>query len=114
MYYVSIDKNDSNKLSYYCRNCGDIDDAATNQEIQCVLNTNLKQEEQKYQHIINKYIKLDPTIPRIQTIPCPNENCGSNKPEDDAAHQPREVIYVRYDSKNLKYAYMCCVCNQSW
>lgn len=114
MYYVSIDKNDSNKLSYYCRNCGDIDDAATNQEIQCVLNTNLKQEEQKYQHIINKYIKLDPTIPRIQTVPCPNENCPSNKHEDNAEYQPREVIYVRYDSKNLKYAYMCCVCNQSW
>ena len=114
MYYVSINEKDSNKLEYYCRNCGDIDNASTNQEIQCVLNTSLKQEEQKFQHIINKYMKLDPTFPRIYTIPCPNENCGSNKSDDDKEYQPREVIYIRYDNKNLKYVYMCCVCNQTW
>lgn len=114
MYYVSIHPNNTNALSYYCRNCGDIDDATTNQEIQCVLTTNLKNDESKFQHIINKYIKLDPTIPRIYTIPCPNEFCATNKSEDDKEHQPREVIYIRYDSKNLKYVYMCCICNQSW
>lgn len=114
MYYISIDEKDTNKLTYYCRKCGDIDDAATNQEIQCVLNTNLKKEEQKFQHIMNKYIKLDPTLPRIHNIPCPNEHCESNKSEDDKDHKQREVIYIRYDNNNLKYIYMCCICNQTW
>ena len=114
MYYISINAKNSNSLSYYCRNCGDVDEVTTNQEIQCVLNTSLKNDESKYRHIINKYIKLDPTIPRIYTIPCPNENCPTNKPEDDSEHKPREVIYIRYDTKNLKYVYMCCICNQSW
>ena len=114
MYYVSINEKDTNQLEYYCRNCGDIDDASTNQEIQCVLNTNLKHEEQKFQHIVNKYMKLDPTLPRIYTIPCSNDQCPTNKGEDDKDYQPREVIYVRYDNKNLKYVYMCCVCNQTW
>jgi hypothetical protein len=31
---------------------------------------------------------------------------------DDAV--PREVIYLRYDDINMKYIYLCAVCNTIW
>jgi len=113
MYYIMIDAKDSNKLSYYCRNCGDVDNEETNQEIHCVLNTQLKREEQNVHHTLNKYISLDPTLPRIYHIPCPNEQCTTNSTDKDK-QTSREIIYLRYDEKNLKYLYLCSTCNHSW
>ena len=60
-------------------------------------------------HIINKYTKLDPTLPRINTILCPNPNCTTNT--DDT---PREIIYIRYDDTNMKYVYLCSTCDTVW
>jgi DNA-directed RNA polymerase subunit M/transcription elongation factor TFIIS len=113
MYYITLDPQDSNKLTYYCRNCGDVDNEETTQEIHCVLNTTMKRDDQKFHHIVNKYIKLDPTLPRIYTIPCPNESCSSNATDEKSA-SAREILYLRYDEQNLKYLYMCAVCNYTW
>lgn len=43
MLYISIDENDTNKLIYYCRNCGEKDESITDEGV-CVLNTQLKKE----------------------------------------------------------------------
>ena len=59
---------------------------------------------------INSYTKLDPTLPRINTIKCPNSNCKSNTDDDEK----REVIYIRYDDINIKYMYLCAVCDTTW
>jgi aspartate carbamoyltransferase regulatory subunit len=77
------------------------------------LNTQLKREDQKFHHIVNRYVKLDPTLPRVYNIPCPNENCTTNAVEDDE-RSAREILYIRYDENNLKYLYMCTTCNQTW
>jgi DNA-directed RNA polymerase subunit M/transcription elongation factor TFIIS len=114
MYYISIDTKDPNKLSYYCRNCGDIDNEEENGEINTILNTQFKKSEQTFQHILNKYTKLDPTLPRIYNVPCPNEGCATNAEEGDKNKKDREVLYVRYDEDKLKYLYMCTVCNHTW
>lgn len=109
MLYISIDENDTNKLIYYCRNCGEKDESITDEGV-CVLNTQLKKGEQKFNHIINKYTKLDPTLPRIYNIKCPNGACKSNV--HDKGHP--EVIYIRYDDNNLKYLYLCSECDNIW
>lgn len=105
---------------------------------------------------------MDPTLPRINNIKCPNSQCGSNPSVADAAAvirmkqrprahdvgsgageeeeqyedvddgaldgaqdagnftfstrepEPREVIYIRYDEMNMKYVYMCAVCDTVW
>ena len=113
MYYISIDARDSNKLAHYCRNCGDIDNDESNTEVQYVLNTRLKKEQKKFHHIINKFTKLDPTLPRVHTLPCPNEACSTNA-TDEADRTSRDVLYIRYDEENLKYLYMCTTCNHTW
>lgn len=112
MLYIGIDAKDSNKLTYYCRNCGTIDDIIT-QEGHCVLNTNLKQGEQKFNHIINQYTKLDPTLPRIYTMKCPNESCVTNA-TGEKEKKKAEVIYMRYDDSNMRYVYMCVDCDAIW
>jgi DNA-directed RNA polymerase subunit M/transcription elongation factor TFIIS len=108
MYYISIDPNDSNKLVYYCRNCGNTDSSisATNVTVSKV---QLKKSEQEFSHIINKYTKLDPTLPRVNKVLCPNSDCLTNT-ED----KPREIIYIRYDDQNMKYVYLCSTCNTVW
>lgn len=109
MYYISINEENNNELSYYCRNCGFIDESLASENI-CVLNTQIQQGEQKYNHIINEYTKLDPTLPRIYNMTCPNASCKSNS--DDKTKS--EILYIRYDQENMKYLYMCTHCDNVW
>ena len=110
MYYIRISSEDENVLIYYCRNCGHEDTELTKNNI-CVSKTQLKKSEQKYNHIINEYTKLDPTLPRINTIKCPNSDCASNKDKDG---ENREVIYIRYNDLNKLYVYLCAKCDTIW
>lgn len=108
MYYISINNKKQDQLAYYCRHCKDYD--STINETVCVLNTQIKKGKQHLEHIINKYTKLDPTLPRINTIPCPNDECTSNNETNCA----RDILYIRYDDNDLKYMYMCCLCDMIW
>ena len=110
MYYIGVNSEDTNKLTYYCRVCGYVDNMITEEGV-CVLNTQFKKSEQKFNHIINKYTKLDPTLPRIYNVKCPNATCKTNHSE---AKDPAEVIYMRYDDANLKYIYICVACDTTW
>ena len=108
MYYIRLSSEEEDQLIYYCRNCGNEDTTLTKNNI-CVSKTQLIKSEQKYNHIINEYTKLDPTLPRINTIKCPNTECDSNNEKCK-----REVIYIRYDDMNQLYIYMCAKCDTIW
>lgn len=108
MYYIRIDTDNPNKLIYYCRKCGNEDKLLTAENV-CVSTTQIKKGNQSFAHIINKYTKLDPTLPRISTILCPNADCKTNT-KDEA----REIIYIRYDDINMKYVYLCSTCDTIW
>jgi len=108
MYYIRINSDNTNKLVYYCRNCGNEDSLLTTDNV-CVSKTNLTKTEQTFNHIINKYTKFDPTLPRINKILCPNPDCATNT--KDVA---REIIYIRYDDVNMKYVYLCSTCDHVW
>jgi DNA-directed RNA polymerase subunit M/transcription elongation factor TFIIS len=111
MYYIGINADDTNKLLYYCRHCGHKDESIAEDGL-CVLNTQLKKGEQKFNHIINEYTKLDPTLPRIYSMKCPNSECKThNETEKD---KPTEIIYMRYDDANMKYLYICAECDTTW
>ena len=108
MYYISISASDTNKLVYYCRNCGNEDSTLSVDNV-TVSKMQLKKSEQEFSHIINKYTKLDPTLPRINNILCPNTDCKTNTDEVE-----REIIYIRYDDTNMKYVYLCSSCDTVW
>ena len=125
MYYLKIVENEETEnttLAYYCRNCGHSDTMLMT-ENNCVSNTQIKRTEQNYSHIINEYTKHDPTLPRINTIHCPNPACESNMVEEEGAEKnegqelsskKHEIIYIRYDDVNMKYMYICNVCDAEW
>ena len=120
MYYIRIDSEDANKLVYYCRNCGNeaeyltvYNDCVSNgmqQDCICVSKTHIKKNEQSFNHFINQYTKLDPTLPRTNKILCTNSECLTNTKEGT----PREIIYIRYDDVNIKYIYLCSTCDTTW
>ena len=109
MYYIRIDSDDSNKLVYYCRNCGNEDTNSGISEDICVSKLQIKNRDKTYANTINKYTKLDPTLPRINNILCPNAECTTNTKKTD-----KEIIYIRYDDTNMKYMYLCSTCDCVW
>ncbi len=108
MYYIRISAEDTNKLVYYCRNCGHEDSNLTVDNV-TVSKVQLKKSEQQFNHIINKYTKLDPTLPRINRVLCPNPDCATNTGDAE-----REIIFIRYDDTNMKYVYLCSTCDNVW
>lgn len=110
MYYIRLSEEDPNSIVYYCRNCGHENKNISLDSV-TISTTNFKHNKQKYNSIINKYTKMDPTLPRINTIKCPNQTCPSNesKKEND-----REIIYLRYDDVNMNFVYMCSTCDTVW
>jgi DNA-directed RNA polymerase subunit M/transcription elongation factor TFIIS len=139
MYYIKINGEDANTLVYYCRFCGHEDNEPTDDGV-VVLRTEYKKTEQQFSHMINRYIKHDPTLPRITNVKCPNEGCKSNSSTDksnsstDKSNSSTDksnsssasgghdspkgnessVIYLRYDDANMKYLYICEHCDTTW
>jgi DNA-directed RNA polymerase subunit M/transcription elongation factor TFIIS len=73
MYYIRINVDNPNSLVYYCRQCGNEDKLLAVENV-CVSRTQIKKNDRSYNHIINKYTKLDPTLPRINNMLCPNSS----------------------------------------
>jgi len=113
MYYNQLDANDPNKLTHYCRYCGHVDESLSIEGV-CVLNTQFKKgnESKSLELMVNRFTKLDPTLPRTTSMKCPNAECLTNTTENDK--KPTEIIYMRYDDDNMKYLYICVKCNHKW
>ena len=118
MYYIKINEGTGDTLKYYCRNCGH-EETDINEDNICVSRTQLKQTQQKFDNIINKYTKFDTRLPHVYNVLCPNEICATNKKtsnDDDVKTQKvnNDVIYLRYDNADMKYVYMCTHCDTLW
>ncbi len=110
MYYIRLSTDDQTQLIYYCRKCGNENTTITEDNV-VVSKKIIVKKEQRFNHIINKYTKLDPTLPRITNIKCPNRDCQSNEEDTDVKN---EIIYMRYDDTNMKYVYICVNCDTIW
>ena len=110
MFYIRVSEENeddtSDSLVYYCRNCGNSESNII--ESICVSKIQIKRSEQKIMNTVNEFTKMDPTLPRLDNIPCPNQECPSNNGSD------KEVIYIRYDDTNLKFIYLCVHCDKIW
>lgn len=116
MYYITMTDAPSTEgggdttkmLSYKCRNCGN-EEKNTDSTI-CVSKTYFKQTDVRLTNVVNEYTHLDPTLPRIKSMKCPNVECETNT----ALDAPCTVLYIRYDDTNLKFVYMCSTCKHTW
>ena len=98
MLYMKI--NENKDLLYYCKNCNSESVQKKEGGSVCVIEDKNVDDVAKYTQYINKNIKYDPTLPRVNNINCPS--CTPTS--------PKEVIYIKYDFLNMKYLYYCCNC----
>jgi len=106
MYYLTIsDKDTVQTLVYSCRNCGN---ETRDSSLGCVSETFILKKNAEIGYIMNEYTKYDQTLPHISNVKCPNSECPSNK---DPKNNKRDVVYIRYDDTNMKYMYLCVVCD---
>jgi DNA-directed RNA polymerase subunit M/transcription elongation factor TFIIS len=90
-----------------CNTCG-----YQEQEEKGGLITEIKLQEkvaEGYKILMNEFTHLDPTLPHVHNIKCPNEECLTNN-----GQAKPDVIYMKYDLVNLKFLYICTVCKQNW
>jgi DNA-directed RNA polymerase subunit M/transcription elongation factor TFIIS len=115
MYYIRLTGEEKDQLTYYCRKCGHEDDELiASLENICVSKTEIKASTSSYDHILNKYTKLDPTLPRIQNIQCPNVACVTNRKGEESNAPKSDILYIRYDDANMKFVYICTHCDTIW
>ena len=102
LYYIKIQQHNHNKLILYCKQCGHENNETKNSNI-------ISTKNNSSTYIINEYTKLDPTLPHITNIPCPNQACKTNTDQ-----HPKDVIYIKYNEVEMKYIYLCTICNTNW
>ena len=107
LFYLRISRTNENELEYFCRFCQNVDSNITKSV--CVLNTNFT-SKQNLKHLVNSYTKLDPRLPHISNIPCPNIDCVCNKSKDVLP----DIIYKRFNDADMKYIYICVHCDHVW
>jgi len=59
--------------------------------------------------VVSDYTLIDPTIPHVNTLRCPNGGCVSNTDPTK-----RDVAYILTDPVNLKFTYVCAKCKTQW
>jgi DNA-directed RNA polymerase subunit M/transcription elongation factor TFIIS len=94
-------------LNRRCKTCGytEVDTQGG------LVNETIVQERasEGYKILLNEFTRQDPTLPHVKTLPCPKATCPSNK-----GGVPRDVIVIKYDAQNMKFLYICNVCNEQW
>jgi DNA-directed RNA polymerase subunit M/transcription elongation factor TFIIS len=109
MFYIRLKEDDANKLVYYCRNCGNEEENFSEETI--ILSTSkFEKQEKQFNYVINKYTKLDPTLPRVKNIECPNIDCKTSNDSD----VEKEILFIRFNEKDMKYVYLCSSCDNVW
>jgi hypothetical protein len=106
VYFIKV--NEDKDMVYFCKSCGNEEVKHKDNGSICIIDDNKVDDATKYSQYMNKYLKYDPTLPRVSNIKCTNPTC--TKDEDEA----NEVIYLKYDHAGMKYMYYCCHCEYFW
>ena len=113
-YYLYLSATDGAAVSHQCKNCGYSEplDPKTKDDA-LILETNFRSGSSAGGAAsgitVNSYTLMDPTLPHVKTLRCPNGDCESNRDESK-----RDVIYIKTDPTNLKFQYICTVCSRQW
>ena len=111
MYYIKL-VDDGQVLQYHCRTCGDIYDGELTIDHMLVSKSTFRSSTPEFSSWVNEYTKFDPTLLRVNNIPCVNRECITNASEYDPLL--REIIVIRYDNTNVQYLYLCPECDKVW
>ena len=101
--YVRLADGD---VVHQCNYCGWSCPSADPDEPIC--ETDYRDDRAKYHHLLTPLVHEDPTLPRVDNVPCPNKDC---------TRPPRKkgsVLYIKYDPRNLRFLYSCSYCKSFW
>lgn len=109
MLYVKT--NADKCLVKYCKHCNFEKVEVVSNGCIKITETIYTEDDLLYCQNINKYLRHDPTLRRINDsqIVCPMEDCETN-----TQGTPQQVLYVKYHPKNMKYFYVCDHCGHIW
>ena len=110
MYYIKekTDDEDVQDLVYYCKNCGSEKKIKDSQQSKKILSNDCDTMQSKYLQYINPNIIHDLTIPHVNNVNCTNNSCTKKSTEEN------DVMYIKYDHKNIKFLYFCTFCQYFW
>jgi DNA-directed RNA polymerase subunit M/transcription elongation factor TFIIS len=91
----------------YCRNCGHTKEENKGLVMEVIVQQKSTETQQVF---VNEFTKHDPRLPHVKTLKCPNLQCPSRQTQ---GVEP-DVIYIKYDTANLKFLYICNHCETKW
>lgn len=103
-------------LNRRCRTCGFVEVDVKGG----LVNETVVQERasEGYKILLNEFTRQDPTLPHVNTLPCPNTtgdpSTGKKICPTHSGNTPRDVIIIKYDAQNMKFLYICNVCGEQW
>ena len=118
---ITNNDNPNKILILECNNCGYSKgiDIEKEPDYKCVYKHNNKNKAIKIDQKNIQYLDNDPTLPHVDNIQCPNQQCITNianpNPEilsgDDAKN---DVLYLKLNERTLTFLYKCCNCKYVW
>jgi hypothetical protein len=97
-----------NDLQRCCYNCGHMEKEKPGLVMETVIQ---EQASDSYRLFINEFTKEDPRLPHVKNLKCPNQECRSNQAGSGVQS---DVIYIKYDTANMKFLYICTHCDTQW
>lgn len=107
------EKSDTIGFNYNCRNCG-YSETNTSKDLssvkqQSIYNNPENIDKVRYYALKKELLRYDPTMPHIDNIPCPNQECISH-----AEPEKNDIIYLTIDKTKLQILYICNNCVTHW
>ena len=102
--------NEEKNLIKYCKHC-DFEKEENHKGSVKISETIYTEDDLLYNQNINKYLRYDQTLRRINDpqIICSNKECVTSKEKVE-----QQVIYIKYHPRNMKYLYVCDYCGNIW
>jgi len=111
-YYMPLVQDPQATVKYHgefyrmCKNCGHTESEKKGLIMETIVQGN---SSESYKIFLNEFTKEDPRLPHVKNLQCPNTQCATHSKSVEP-----DVIYIKYDSANMKYLYICTVCNTQW
>ncbi len=104
--YLQVE-GDKQVLQRICRNCGFRD---TEDQGGLVSEMHIEQRAAEGYTLINEFTLKDKRLPHLyNTMKCISDKCPSSLPGKES-----DIVYIKYDNENLRYIYMCYICQATW
>ena len=117
--YLRAENNTT--LIKYCKHCNFVkNDESANGGVSRsvkVAESLYSDDDLLYLQFQNKYLRYDPSLPRVSdpSITCPNGDCvGPKDAAKNGIEFKNQVLYIKYHPIHMKYLYCCDYCGTTW